>query len=218
MMRSRTRCDSARAIETTCCRGGAQGPHVRVRRDVAVVQAHEQLRRLPPHPGPVEQPGAARLVTEEHALGHRQVLHQVELLIDRRDAAGQRLRRLAGRQRIAVDEDLALRGRDHAGYALDQRRLAGAVRAEQAVHLAGVDVEVDPVERAHARVLLGDAADLEERGRRAHRDTASAWTGGTSTHRPSREEVSTASVISAARRPSAKTGMPSAGSAPSIAA
>ena len=198
--------------------GGAQGPHVRVRRDVAVVQAREQLGRVPPHAGTVEQPGAARLVAEEHALGHRQVLDQVELLVDRRDAAGQRLRRLSRRQRIAVDEDLALRGRDHAGDALDQRRLAGAVGPEQAVHLAGVDVEVDPVERAHARVLLGDAADLEERGCRAHRDAASAGTAGTSTHRPSREEVITASVISAARRPSAKTGMPSAGSAPSIAA
>ena len=42
----------------------------------------------------------------------------------------------------------------------------------------GVDVEVDPVERAHARVLLGDAADLEQRRRSsliAHRQRL--WTG-----------------------------------------
>ena len=43
------------------------------------------------------------------------------------------------------------------GQHLDQRRLAGAVLAEQAVHLAGLDVEVHAVERADAGELLDDA-------------------------------------------------------------
>ena len=80
----------------------------------------------------------------------RQVLDEVELLVDRRHADGHRRARLADRQRLAVDEDLALGRRDHARDALDQRRLAGAVGTEQAVHLAGAHVEVD-ARRARAR-------------------------------------------------------------------
>ena len=45
---------------------------------------------------------------------------------------------------------------------LDQRGLAGAVLAEQAVHLAGADVEVHAVERADAGELLDDAGHLEQ--------------------------------------------------------
>ena len=65
----------------------------------------------------------------------RQVLDEVELLVDRRDAALERRRRVAGRQRLAHEEDLAAGRLDRAGDALDQRRLAGAVGPEQAVHL-----------------------------------------------------------------------------------
>jgi hypothetical protein len=49
------------------------------------------------------------------------------------------------------------------GQHLDQGRLPGAVLAEQAVHLARRDVEVDVVERADARELLDDAAHLQQR-------------------------------------------------------
>ena len=49
-----------------------------------------------------------------------------------------------------------------------QRRLAGAVLAEQRVHLAAAEVEVDVVVRDDAREALRDAAQLEDR-RRRHR-------------------------------------------------
>ena len=61
-----------------------------------------------------------------------------------------------------VDEDLALVGLVRAGEDLDQRGLAGAVLAEQAVHLAGADLEVDAVERSGAGELLHDAAHLQQ--------------------------------------------------------
>ena len=63
-----------------------------------------------------------------------------------------------------VDEDLALVGLVRTGEDLDQRRLAGAVLAEQAVHLAGTDLEVDAVEGPGAGELLDDAAHLQQHG------------------------------------------------------
>src|SRR6185312_7203244 len=101
---------------------------------------------------------AADLVAQEHALGDRQVLDEVELLIDRPDAARHRLRWLTRRKRLALYEDLALRWRHRSGDALDERRLARAVGAEQHMHLTRGHVEVDAVERPHAGVLLGDVA------------------------------------------------------------
>ena len=71
--------------------GRAQVPHVGVGRDVAVVEPLEQRGRLLAHQVAVQKTRAARLVPEEHALGDRQVPDQVELLVDRRDPAGQRL-------------------------------------------------------------------------------------------------------------------------------
>ena len=53
-----------------------------------------------------------------------------------------------------------------AGDDLDQRRLAGAVLADQAMHLAGLDVQVDLAQRMHAAEDLGDVLELEEAGHR----------------------------------------------------
>jgi hypothetical protein len=200
--------------------GGPQRSHERVGRYARVVEPREQRGGLAPHAPAVEQPTPVELVAEEDALRHGQVLDEVELLVDRGDAARERSARLALRQRLAVDPDLALRRRDRAGHALDQRRLARAVGPEHAVDLARPHVEVDAVQGAHARVLLGDAADLEHRrvgGRCGHRVAARVGCTATSTQPPFRVDSSTASTIWAERRPSAKTGMPSAGSPPRMA-
>ena len=63
---------------------------------------------------------------------------------------------LAERDLLAAPLDRALVGLVDAGQHLDQRGLAGAVLAEQAVHLAGAHLQVHPVERAHAGELLDD--------------------------------------------------------------
>ena len=54
----------------------------------------------------------------------------------------ERLARRGDRRRLAVDLDVALVGLLQPGQHADQRRLAGAVLAEQHVHLAGADREV----------------------------------------------------------------------------
>ena len=65
---------------------------------------------------------------------------------------------------VAVEQDLALVGRGQPVEDVHERRLAGAVLAEQGVDLAGTDLEVDAVVGDDARVALRDAAHLERRG------------------------------------------------------
>ena len=58
-------------------------------------------------------------------------------------------------------------GRLGAGEDLQERRLAGAVLAEQAEHLAGPHVERHVVERGDADEALAEALDFEQRPRGA---------------------------------------------------
>ena len=77
------------------------------------------------------------------------------------------LDRVAGRvhhDRLAADPDLPLVRRVEPVEDVHQRRLAGAVLAEQRVHLAAPQVEVDRVVRDDAGEALGDAAHLEDGG------------------------------------------------------
>ena len=64
---------------------------------------------------------------------------------------------------VAVQPDLALRGRKIAGDDLDQCRLAGAVVAHQAEHLALLEVDVDALQRLDRAEMLGDVAQLQDR-------------------------------------------------------
>ena len=111
-------------------------------------------------------------MAEEDVLRDRQVLHQVPLLVDGGDPLCQGGRRVPSGNQLAVDADLARRGFDDAGDALDQGRLAGTVRADDAVHLARPDVEVDAAQRTDAGVLLHQTADLED-GSGIHQATIS---------------------------------------------
>src|SRR5262245_34861363 len=64
----------------------------------------------------------------------------------------------------AVDGDRAAGiGRVDAGEDLDQGRLARAVLADQAMHLARLDRPVDRVERDRAAEALADAGKRQER-------------------------------------------------------
>ena len=81
----------------------------------------------------------------------------MRVLMDGGDADAVRRRRIGVKQ-LAVDGDLAAIGRIEARHQLDQRRFAGAVLAEQRGDLAGAHVEIDVVERQHARKGFRDAA------------------------------------------------------------
>ena len=65
----------------------------------------------------------------------------------------------------AIDDELARIMRDHAGKDVHQRRLAGAVLAEQRMDLAGPNIEIDVVQRAHAWEGLAYAFGRQNRKR-----------------------------------------------------
>ena len=111
-------------------------------------------------------------MAEEDVLSDREVFHQVSLLVDGGDSLRQGGRRVPSCNQLAVDADLARRRFDDSGDALDQGRLAGTVRADDAVHLTAPHVEVDAAQRTDAGVLLHQTADLED-GSRVHQATIS---------------------------------------------
>ena len=64
---------------------------------------------------------------------------------------------------LPVDLQRALVVRVQPGHDLDQGRLAGAVVTEHAGHLAGVDRQVDALQRADRAVGLADVDHLDQR-------------------------------------------------------
>jgi hypothetical protein len=83
-----------------------------------------------------------RLAPEVEVLGDAHLGHQVELLVDGGHAGRLRLRGLVERHRLAADRDLALVVLEDAREDVDEGRLAGAVLAQQRVHLAVRQLEV----------------------------------------------------------------------------
>ena len=102
---------------------------------------------------PVDQAEAGLLGQAEHDVlqdGHAR--HEGQLLVDEAHAEFVGAMRRADRRSAAVDEDLAAVGLGQAGQDLDQRRLAGAVGADQAVHLAGHDRQRNAAQRLRAAI------------------------------------------------------------------
>ena len=102
-------------------------------------------------------------MADEDVLRDRQVREQARLLVDDRDAQRPRVRGPADLRRLAVEADRSRVGLMDAGQDLDQRALAGAVLADQAVDLAGQQLQRDVVERLRRPESLRDAAQLGAR-------------------------------------------------------
>src|SRR5204863_7176160 len=85
-----------------------------------------------------------------------------------RDSAAARVARRREADLFALDEELALVLRMHARKDLDQARLPGAVVAEDARHLARVDVQRDIAERDDVAVELRDPLRCEQVRRLVH--------------------------------------------------
>ena len=110
-----------------------------------------------------ERAGLPPLAAEKQVVGDRQRRRQSEVLVDGLDAGVARLDRRAEMHRLAVHQHLAGIGDDRAGEHLDQRRLAGAVVADDAEDLVRPEVEIGMVERHDAAVVLDQAARLQNR-------------------------------------------------------
>src|SRR5438093_6660677 len=82
------------------------------------------------------------------------------------DHAHATLQRLAGAvvdDRLAAEADRTSIGAVDPGKDLHQRRFASTVLADNCVHFAGVQIEVDALQRLHAWKGFADAAHLHQR-------------------------------------------------------
>ena len=147
-----------------------QRAHDRLRVDVHA-QALQAAAGLGVQAGPVDEPAGVRLAGEEDVLGHRQVRHEVQLLVNHRDAG--RFRRPRGREphRLAVELDAALVGLQLPADDPHQRGLAGAVLAAHRMHFTAAQLEAHALQRGDRQEPLADALQgqhgrLLRRGRR----------------------------------------------------
>ncbi len=107
-------------------------------------EAFHRLGRLRLHLGLPEPPDhVVVLAAEVHVLDDVEVVAQREILVDDLDPERGGVLRAVDRDLLPLEEDLALVERVDARETLDQRRLAGAVVADERHHLARADLEVD---------------------------------------------------------------------------
>ena len=128
----------------------------------------EVVPRPAPHGAVVEElqrPDAVRqLAVQEHVVVDGHARHEGEVLEDGVDPERASVRHGLELHLLAEDEDLAGVGLVKAGQDLDQRRLAGAVVADQPEHLARSEVERDVLERCHHTEALADVLDADRVG------------------------------------------------------
>jgi hypothetical protein len=129
------------------------------------IEACQTLASPLARPPPGDETVAGRLSLQREVLGHRQRRHEIDLLIDGADTQYPRHRRTVDLHRPAVDADLARVAAEGAGQQLDQRRFAGPVLAQQRMHFAGMEGEVDAAQRQHAGKALRYASQLDPRWR-----------------------------------------------------
>ncbi len=129
---------------------------------------------------------ADRLDREGDVVDHARAAKQPRDLERARQAvAGAPVRRPGGDVGTGEDDRAAV-ARELAAELRHQGRLAGAVRADQGVDLAGVDVQVDAIGRDQPAEALLEAAHVEQRrGRRASCVMAATARGAASTGRRS---------------------------------
>src|SRR5581483_3724134 len=105
-----------------------------------------------------------RLPAQVHVLDDVEVVREREILVDDLDPELRGLLRAVHGHRLAVEEELALVHRVDAGDALDERRLAGAVVADEGHHLALAHLEIDVGQGLDGAEGLRHSAQLEEGG------------------------------------------------------
>ena len=143
-----------------------QALHRRLDVEVGEAECRQRLACAAGFLTPADPAAEARLV----AGGDGQVVDRVqhadepEVLVHEPDAGVVRGRSVAQRERLRRSTHASTRRRVGlvvAGEDLDQRRLAGAVLADERVHFARGDIDADVVERDLARERLRQVLDSE---------------------------------------------------------
>ena len=149
---------------------------------LAMVELHVELRgeldRRPLHRAPVEQAAARPLVAEEHVLGDGDGRDDVELLADDGDAVVDRDPGGESPERLTPERQLPGVGPFEPRDDLAERRLAGAVLADETEHLAGPDVHAHVDQGTGRAEGLADAPHLEHGAGRVAVDVGH-WALGT---------------------------------------
>ena len=117
--------------------------------------------RLLRHAPPADEQLRTGFAANEHVLGDRHVRSEGELLVDRDDAGALGVVGRRKSDRLAEQLDFARIGALRAGENLEQRRLAGAVLAQERMDLRRSHFEMDVLKRKHAGKALADAGHLE---------------------------------------------------------
>ena len=111
---------------------------------------------------------------DHHVLGDGHALEGAQLLEGARDAAPAHVVGREPGEPRPVELHLALVGRVEAADAVEERRLAGAVRPDDADELTGRDVERDAAVGGDAAEALGHAANAEQ-AHRSRSQPTSPW-------------------------------------------
>ena len=101
------------------------------------------------------------MLADQHVFQYEEVWKQPDVLERASDPRAQHLVRRQPQQLDIVEADAAGVGRSEPGDDVEQRRLAGAVRADHRHHTAGRHREVDLVQRHQAAEPHRDSAHLE---------------------------------------------------------
>ncbi|MDT4847159.1 hypothetical protein FQZ97_812080 [compost metagenome] len=125
------------------------------------VQAHllQHVARRSSHAGLVEQPAAPQLAAQEDVLRHREVVGQVELLVDQHDAGRLGLARTGEMPHRAIHLQTAATELLVTREDLHQRGLARAVLTQQAHHAPGRKIKAHTVQHAHRPKILDDVVE-----------------------------------------------------------
>jgi hypothetical protein len=98
----------------------------------------------------------------EYVLADADRLGERQLLEHRGDSQHLRMARRSDRHRLAAQQDVASVRLHHAGEDIGQRRFAGAVLADERVHLTSRQVERDAVEGDRGAEALDEVAGREQ--------------------------------------------------------
>jgi hypothetical protein len=115
----------------------------------------------------IAQESAARhrMRADAHVLAHRHGRKQSDVLERSRNAERGELMPRAAQQRTSVEHDRSCARIIEARDAIEERRLAGAVRTNQAADRPAGDLEGDIIERGHAAEPDRQPPDRQEGGR-----------------------------------------------------
>ena len=143
--------------------GGPEVAHETGRREPDAEHVVQHLGHPGLHAASSQHAARALLVAEPDVLGDRHVGHELEFLVHEADAGRVRI---GGCQRAgirAADDHRARIARIDAREDLDERGLARAVLADEAVHLARAHVDRGAPQSRDARERLRDAGHVQDR-------------------------------------------------------